>query len=72
MIFKFIAVIKSTWAVTKVSLKKSSIWTHDLCHTSAVLYQLSLSIIKPTGSWSFHEFVMKDPVEDNQNYYPIY
>ena len=39
------AVINTTWAVVKIRPEKNSglyeIWTHDLCDTSVVLYQLS-------------------------------
>ena len=39
------AVMNTTWAVVKIRLEKNSdvygIWTHDLCDTGAVLYQLS-------------------------------
>ena len=39
------AVMNTTWAVVKIRLQKNSdvygIWTHDLCDTGAVLYQLS-------------------------------
>ena len=39
------AVINTTWAVVKIRPEKNSglykIWTHDLCDTSAVPYQLS-------------------------------
>ena len=39
------AVMNTTWAVVKIRPEKNSglykIWTHDLCDTSAVLYQLS-------------------------------
>ena len=38
-------VMKTTWAVVKRRPEKNSdlygIWTHDLCDTGAVLYQLS-------------------------------
>ena len=39
------AVMNTTWAVVKIRPEINSglykIWTHDLCDTSAVLYQLS-------------------------------
>ena len=40
------AVMNTTWAVMKIRPEKNSgplygIWTHDLCDTVAVLYQLS-------------------------------
>ena len=39
------AAMNTTWAVVKIRPEKNSdlyrIWTHDLCNTSAVLYQLS-------------------------------
>ena len=39
------AAMNTTWAVVKIRPEKNSdlhrIWTHDLCDTSAVLYQLS-------------------------------
>ena len=53
-----IAVIYATQAVAKRKPEKSGlngIRPHDLCDASAVLYQLSY---KPTGSWSFCEFVL--------------
>ena len=40
-----LAVMNTTWAVVKIRPEKNSglygIWTHDLCDTGAVLYQLS-------------------------------
>ena len=49
MVWLIIAVMHTTWAVVKSEPEKHSdlngIQTHDLCHTSAVLYQLSYQVI---------------------------
>ena len=59
MIFKSIAVINVTWAVTKESLKKFKLEreSNPLNDTGGVFHQLSHPSI-PLGVWSFFEFVM--------------
>ena len=61
-----IAVIHSTWAVEKLKPEKNSglngIRTHDLCDTSAVLYQLSYQ-----ANWELVIlWVLNIPVEDEE------